>query len=237
MKQLFFYIGFIIALHSYSSSLYAESINKKKSNLQISQLKQSRKYANPIVIATHRAEKIRDKYGALHPKYAAELNRLGVAYVSERRPEEAEAFFKRAIAILEKAEGKGRDSLGVSKNIILFSPLDNLGELYMNSGRNAEAEILLNRSISIKERVLGKDHHRLNYSLRSLGRILLNRGYYTKAEKVFLRVIKISEKKYGKNDANLSNNLTFLGNSYRLKGEYAKAEPLIKRALKISEKK
>ena len=70
-------------------------------------------------------------------------------YFALGRYDQAEALFKRALAIREKAKGADR---------ALATALDNLAAVYKAQGRYAEAEPLQKRAVAIDEKVLGPDN-------------------------------------------------------------------------------
>ena len=79
---------------------------------------------------------------------ASSLNNLGSVYEKERRYSEAEALYKRALAIWEKVLGPEHRQLAAS--------LNNLAECYYRRGHYREAEALLQRSLSIGRRLLDR---------------------------------------------------------------------------------
>jgi Flp pilus assembly protein TadD len=81
---------------------------------------------------------------------AAGLTNLGAIYESRRKYRQADALYRRALAIDEKRLGP--------ENSILVLDLNNLGCLNVKRHRYEEAEPLLRRSLALGRRVQGPDH-------------------------------------------------------------------------------
>ena len=81
--------------------------------------------------------------GESHPHYAFVLNQMALAHAALGHGPQAEALYKRALAIREQTRGKDHPDVAQS--------LNNLGELYRSNGRYAEAEQLYKRALAIVE--------------------------------------------------------------------------------------
>jgi tetratricopeptide (TPR) repeat protein len=70
------------------------------------------------------------------------LNNLALLYAAQRDYAKAEPFYKRSLAIWEKALGPDHPNVALS--------LENLADLYRNTKRNNEAEPLELRAAKIR---------------------------------------------------------------------------------------
>ena len=91
---------------------------------------------------------------------ASDLNKRAIEFDNAGRYSEAEALYKRSLAIREKALGPDHPEVAAS--------LNNLASLYAKQGRYAEAEPLYKRSLAIKEKAFGPDHPDVALSLNNL---------------------------------------------------------------------
>jgi tetratricopeptide (TPR) repeat protein len=96
-----------------------------------------------------------------------------VVYKEQGRHAEAEALYKRALAISEKALGPDHPEVAES--------LNNLAELYGAQGRYADAEPLYKRALAIREKALGPDHPEVAESLNDLAELYRAQGRYADA--------------------------------------------------------
>ena len=83
-------------------------------------------------------------------EFAGALGSLAVVYNAQSQYREAEALYKRALAITEKALGPDHPDVGAL--------LNNIAGLYRAQGRFSEAEPLYQRALAITEKGLGPDH-------------------------------------------------------------------------------
>ena len=90
----------------------------------------------------------------------------GPRHQPQHRLQEAEALYRRSLAIREARFGADHPSVAVA--------LDNLGALLHQNSRFAEAEPLARRSLAIRERSLGPTHPLIGNSLNNLASILDN---------------------------------------------------------------
>ena len=85
-------------------------------------------------------------------------------YRLEKRYAEAEALYRRALAIWEKVLGPEHREVATG--------LNNLAETCYQQGRYQEAESLLQRSLAIKEKVFGSDHPDVAETLKAYAQVL-----------------------------------------------------------------
>src|SRR5262245_9392246 len=112
-------------------------------------------------------------FGADHPYYAVALNKRGLVYRDQGKYEEAEAFFKRALAIREKALGANHRDVGQT--------LHNLALVYADQGQYGEAEELYKRALSIREKAIGANHRDVGQTLNNLAPACWRQGQNSKA--------------------------------------------------------
>jgi tetratricopeptide (TPR) repeat protein len=112
--------------------------------------------------------------------------RAASAMICSRRHAEAEPFYKRALAIDEKALRPNHPHVAVD--------LNNLARLYVRERRHAEAEPLYKRSLVINEKTFGPNHPTVATSLNDLGIFYSVQGRYADAERLFRRSLAIREK-------------------------------------------
>ena len=152
------------------------------------------------------------------------LNRLGRLLQDTARLAEAEALFRRALAIDEKRWGP------IDQHV--FTDLINLGGLLQETNRLAEAEPLFRRALALAEGY-GPGHEQAR-ALNSLGALLREMNRPAEAEALHRRALPLTESfGYEPHIASTLGNLAgLLQDANRLE----EAEPLYRRALAIHEK-
>ena len=127
-----------------------------------------------------------ENFGPEDHRLATSLSNLAELYRGQGKYAEAEPFYQRTLAILEKALGPEHPYVATS--------LSSLGVLYATQGKYAEAEPLHKRSLAIREKALGPDHPNVAASLENYAKFLrhMNRG--AEATDVELRAKAIREK-------------------------------------------
>ena len=78
--------------------------------------------------------RVKARFGADHPYYAAALNKLAIVYWKQRKYSEAEALHKRALAIREKVLGANNPDVGRT--------LHNLALVHWAQHKYSEAEVV-----------------------------------------------------------------------------------------------
>src|SRR5262249_21362418 len=110
----------------------------------------------------------------------------GNIYGELSRPRDAEAQYRRALALAEKASPQDREAIATAAY--------ELGKAYNAQGRRAEAEPLLQRALSLREATLGQDHIDVARTLVALGKVLLGQNRYRDAEGLLKRAVAINDK-------------------------------------------
>jgi tetratricopeptide (TPR) repeat protein len=169
-----------------------------------------------------------EAYGFDFEDSAQLLNAAGYYLDDRARFADAEALYRRALAIREKALGPDHPDVATS--------LNNLAELYRHQGRYAEAEPLYKQALAIWEKALGPEHPDVAISLNNLALLYSDQGKYAQAEPLYQRALGIWEKALGPDHPSVATSLNKLGLLYKMQGKYAEAEPLYHRALAIREK-
>lgn len=113
--------------------------------------------------------------------------------------EKAEALFKEALAIDEKALGQDHPAVGAS--------LENLASLYEAQERYADAEPLFGRALAIWEKSLGPEHISTAAVVRVVANFYKDWGENEKAEALYRRSLTIDEKILGSDSPHLVGNL------------------------------
>jgi serine/threonine-protein kinase len=157
---------------------------------------------------------------------AATYDLLGLIHRDQGRPAEAEAAFRRSLAI---AEGRfGRDHPASS------STLNNLALVLHDRGLLAEAATFYRRSIDLKERSDGPTP-RLAASLFNLALLERTLGEYTRAERRYARAQEIIETTVGPENVYVAMIVAGRGLIHRDRGELELAGSLVQRGLRMAE--
>jgi tetratricopeptide (TPR) repeat protein len=164
------------------------------------------------------------------PEDAATLNALGVSLAFAAEYVEAEALFRRALAIREKALGPDHQDVAASMNY--------LASLMRVKGDYSSAEPLFHRALAIQEKALGPDDLNVATTLNNLAFLLQKKGDYTGAERLYRRALAIQEKAPPPNhsEVEVAKTMNNLAHLLQTTGDYAGADPLHRRALAIKEK-
>lgn len=153
-------------------------------------------------------------------RHAATLDQLGQLHTALGQFDEAEKYYKDALAEKEKSLGR--------KHRDVAETLNNLADLYYLAGKTEECEPLYRRALEINER------DQLNFEVcRSLnGMALLQNDANNKveAEKFLQRAIKIHEKAERRDQPYYATVLTNLGILYTNEGRLGEAEVLFDKA-------
>jgi CHAT domain-containing protein/Tfp pilus assembly protein PilF len=170
---------------------------------------------------------VRARYGTAHPNYAIALETLARVYRAQSRHDEAEALYRRTLAIREKAHGPEHPDVART--------LYDLAVVYENQSKHGEAETLFRRALAIRERALGQDHPEMPRTLHDLALVLKNLGKYAEAADLLQRTLAIREKALGRDHPDLGPILNNLAVVYDFQGKYRDAVELYRRKLAIVE--
>jgi len=162
------------------------------------------------------------------PMTGLPYSELGIQYARSGRLDEAEALFKKSIALLEKTVGPMHPDLAKS--------LNNLAELYRSQNRESEAEAIHQRILAIREKSLGPNHPDVAKSLNNLALIYHAQKRNGLAEAYYQRAISIWEKTPPADASELAMGLNNLAALYSTEGRFPEAETLFRRSLLTWEK-
>jgi CHAT domain-containing protein/Tfp pilus assembly protein PilF len=154
--------------------------------------------------------------------FGQNLNHRGELYRSQGRYMEAEAMFKQALAIVEKAGGLTHPDVSI--------PLSSLAQLYFDQGRYVEAEALYERALAIREAAPGRYDPSVGVVLIGLADLRRMQGRYAEAEPLYRRALTIHEFALGHDHPSYGTTLNNLALLLCAQGRLAEAEPLFKRS-------
>jgi tetratricopeptide (TPR) repeat protein len=167
------------------------------------------------------------RFGSADERVGSTLNTLGLVYAAENRFNDAEGAYRKALVILDKADGV--DSLNVANENF------NIAGALFNQNRHAEAVPYVQKALEGYERLLGGTSVKTAAVLCMLGdsyRLMKN---YTAAEGPLKRCADIRESDGGMQNADLADAMYSLAMTYAGEGKYGMAEPRFKLTEKIRE--
>jgi tetratricopeptide (TPR) repeat protein len=166
--------------------------------------------------------------GLDHPDVALPLNGLASLYADQKKYEEADPLFRRALRIQEQALGQEHPDVAAT--------LNNLAELYRVQGKDEEAEPLYLRAIRIWKLSEGPEHLHTALGLNNLALIFTAQGKYEEAERLHQRALHIREQALGPEHPEVATSLNNLALLYSVQGRYTEAGPLMIHALEVAER-
>lgn len=160
---------------------------------------------------------------------ACQLHEAGLACYAAGKSREAESMFRRALRLLERAEGP--DSPDVA------SVLNDLAAIYEERCEYTQAGRCYQRAVEIVERVEGDDEvERLRLQLwHGLSRINQWQGHYEPAESLLKRALGHAEQVFGQDQMEVAEALNGLGRLYKDLGRFTDAGQAYQRALALAE--
>jgi tetratricopeptide (TPR) repeat protein len=130
------------------------------------------------------------QFGINHTNYALALNTLATVYVAQQKYDEAEALYRRAMAIRAKVLGDDHPDVAHT--------LTNLSLVYSLQRRFGEAEGALRRALKIQERALGENDVTIATTLGLLASACLGQGKRQEADALYQRGNSIIEDAMGR---------------------------------------
>jgi len=157
---------------------------------------------------------------------AAEWLRGRAATAHHRyRYEQAERFYREALATLERA--------GMAEAPLAAMILNDLGHAYYKQDKYADAERAHRQALSLEETAFGREHG-LNASiLDNLGIVLRQVGRLEEAKDTFQRSLAIRETVLDENSLEIADSCNNLGLTHIRLWRHDLAEPVLRRALAI----
>jgi TonB family protein len=205
----------------------AELAETKKLSIEIVRLYNEGKYEEAIPLAKQVVDLKEKILGKEDLSLADSLNNLGALYMVKQDYKNADAAYKRSLAIYEKAKG--------ADDISLTLMLDKLAWIRYGLGLNGGAQELLERSLSIKEKVSGKESTDVGQSLVYLAQFYEKQGKYRQAVPFYQRAVEV----LGKINAEETFQAQIIEKcscTMKLNKQDKEAEELDKRALAIRQK-
>lgn len=132
------------------------------------------------------ASQLARKFGESDPRLATSLDNMGLVYQKQRKFIEAEALFRRALAIDEKVFGRGHAN--VSRDLL------NLAVLDTETGKFGQAESFFKLAIAIDQEVGDPDHPFVAIDLENYAALLRKTNRAAEADKLDGRVKEIRAK-------------------------------------------
>ncbi len=158
-------------------------------------------------------------------KQAGQLHDEGQKRADARRFAEAEALFRRALAIRRQVLPADHRAVAQALNSLAGS----LG----GQGRVAEAEKLHRQAFVLRDKVLPAGHPDRAEVLQNLADSIHAQGRAAEAEKIYRQLLPIRETALGPNHPAVAHGLNGLASILHEQGQYAEAETLLRRALAI----
>jgi tetratricopeptide (TPR) repeat protein len=153
------------------------------------ELMRAGKYSAALPYLRRDLDNAETRYGAKDPSIAAEINNLAEANRRLGHLDEAEALYKRAIALDERAKPQNPAGLATS--------LNNLALVYRAQGKLDEAAKLHNRSLTLLEQALGPNDPDVARSLNNLATLYRLQGKAESARPLQERAVKIADATLG----------------------------------------
>ncbi|HEX6807732.1 MAG TPA: tetratricopeptide repeat protein [Gemmatimonadaceae bacterium] len=165
--------------------------------------------------------------GADNARLATSLSNLAQLKYRQKDLAQAEALFRRSLAIRERM--LGGDHVGLVQNI------NNLAALHYTRGELAQAEPLFRRALDISEKTLGESHPDVAVTLSNLARLYFRKNDFTSAAPLLLRLLSIKEHALGPNHPEVAAIVASLAKVRAAEGDLDAAEQLARRALASKE--
>jgi len=163
--------------------------------------------------------------GPMHPKLAITLFNLANTRSKQRRFDDAEPLYRRAIDIYE-ADGERSQRR-------LPYPLNGLGVVYKRQGRYDEAVVLYRRAAEVAEAAYGSEHDLVTTSLHNLANLEKRRGNLPEALELSRRAIRGVEARLGDEHPEVAFNYTDLGHIQGRLGDDDAARASYEHAIEI----
>ena len=165
--------------------------------------------------------------GADNARLATSLSNLAQLKYRQKDLAQAEALFRRSLAIRERV--LGGDHVGLVQNI------NNLAALHYTRGELAQAEPLFRRALDISEKTLGESHPDVAVTLSNLARLCFRKNDFTSAAPLLLRLLSIKERALGPDHPEVAAIIASLAKVRAAEGDLNAAEQLARRALTSKE--
>jgi tetratricopeptide (TPR) repeat protein len=175
------------------------------------------------------ARKEAEGFGSSDVRVASTLFQLALVYYTEKKYEQAEPNYRRAVEIWDKAKAP--------PSIERANALSYLGILRARQGDQQDAQRFYKQALDMREKLHGPADPELIIPLTNLAGNLRDQKKYDEAEPLYKRAQDIAEKHFGPDDPQVVAALAAQAGDFYDEEKYAEAEPLYVRALAITEKK
>lgn len=165
--------------------------------------------------------------GADDVRLATSVSSLAQLKYRQKDLEQAEALFRRALAIRERVLGEKHPDVAVTMN--------SLARLYFRRNDYAAAAPLLLRLLAIKQETAGAHHPEVAVILTSLAKVRLAEGDHEAAEQLARRALVIREEVHPPNDPAIATSLEVLADVVGLRGNREEEWKLRERARAMRE--
>jgi tetratricopeptide (TPR) repeat protein len=227
MLRQFFITTAVMALLTSPAALHAQDDDAWKGlvmrALYEAGAKDFAKSEQSFILALKEAQ----RFGAEDPRVGTTLNSVGLVYRAEKKFPEAEASYRKALVILQKAYGV--DSVDVAN--VNF----NIASAMFDQGHQAAAMPFLQRTLVSYENILGSNSLKTASVLCMLGDAHRLAKDFSAAEGPLRRCADIRESNGGMQSSDMAEALHSLALTFVGEGKYALAEPRFTLAEKIRE--
>ncbi|MCP4327986.1 MAG: tetratricopeptide repeat protein [Alphaproteobacteria bacterium] len=166
--------------------------------------------------------------GPSSERVATTMEKIAGLFDTYEQPDDAEAFYKKALATRQ-------NSLGVSDAQKVRS-LVKLGDLARQRGETTRAADYYREAIQIGETRLGPNEVETAYAYSNMALILWDSGQIAEADRLWERALAIYEQRLGAGDATVATVAFNLGQLRHGQSQYDSAEALYRKALDIRER-
>ncbi|MFZ0570330.1 MAG: tetratricopeptide repeat protein [Rhodomicrobium sp.] len=202
--------------------------NLEAVNDRVIALYQATKYDEAVTLARRNSNDAKARYGENSAVYLVTLNNLAQLLQATNQLAEAEALYRRALAIDTKSLGPDHPNVG--------RDLNNMAQLLQDMNRPADAEPLMRLAIATFEKGFGPNHPNVAKAVNNLAQLLEATGRLAEAEPLLRQTLAIDEKSLGADHPDVATDLNNLAALLQATNRLAEAELLIRRALAIHEK-
>jgi tetratricopeptide (TPR) repeat protein len=158
-----------------------------------------------------------------HPDLAEVLNDMGVLLWQRGDSDEAEKFYREALAM-------NRVLLG-EKHPLIASDLENVAMVLSDKGDLVGAEALYRQSLQMRRELQGANHPDVGRTLLNLASLQYDRGNTAEALTNMREVLAIYRKAYASDNPEIARVLNVIGFWLTLSGEYPEADRYLEQGL------
>jgi CHAT domain-containing protein/tetratricopeptide (TPR) repeat protein len=206
----------------------AQDVASTELNEQINKLYQQGNYTQAIRLAQESLDAAQTTFGVEDLRTSARLSALAGLYENLGRYQEAEPFFKQALAIQIEKLGSDHAEVAISWSA--------LATLYVRQGRFGDAEPLYKRALTTLQKLPEPPYLTIASLLNNLGQLYKLESRYPDAEPIFKAALEIRQKILPPGSQDIAQSLNNLAGVYEDEGRHADAERLLQQSLVIWQK-